>query len=330
MTIRASHAAEIRALIQSLESGTSVERDIAVARLAVLGERAVDRLAAAYPKAGREARVGILRTLEAIAHPRALHTARSGLDEGGEVAAAAAGALRALLDSENEDAAAGALDALVGAALDPSRERRVRVTAFEALREMPADVLEPVSVAIRRLPGALPSDPVHGELEAVWRDATEGRLPADPAILKDAIGAHAATAPLGILQRMVDSCRARQNDSAADGDRAGWLAVRGALHQALALRGSRVALYDLRETLEQANGPLPTTFVTAVHAIGDESCLEGIAMAWSAGRDSPGRAWRHQLQAAFEAIAKREKLTKRNAVIKRILARWPEFVVRRA
>lgn len=323
MAIKSSHASEIRALVQSLESDTAVERDIAVARLAIIGERAVDRLVAAYPKTGREARIGILRALEAIADPRALQTARSGLEDGGEVAAAAAGALRALLDSADERAAAGALDALVGAALDHSRERRVRVAAFEALRDMPADVVEPVSAAIRQLTGALPSDPVQGELEAVWRDATDGRLPEEPSTLRDAIASRAAAAPLGTLQRMIDACRVRENEGAVGTDRAGWLAARGALHQALALRGSRVALYDLRETLEGARGPLPTTFTTAVHAIGDASSLEGIAVAWSMAEASGSTAWRQQLEAAFDAIVRREKVTRRNTAMRRIAARWP-------
>ncbi|HEY0871894.1 MAG TPA: hypothetical protein VGD94_00375 [Vicinamibacterales bacterium] len=323
MTIKSSHASEIRALIESLESENAVDRDVAVARLAVLGERAVDRLIAAYSRVEREARVGVLRALEAIADPRALRVARSGLDQGGEVAAAATGTLRALLDSPDEDAAAGALDALVGAALDPSRERRVRVAAFEALRGMPADVLEPVSAAIRQLPGAQPSETEQTELDAVWQDAIDGRLPDDPSILRDAVAARAAAAPLGTLQGLIEACRVREQDSPANAVRAGWLTVRGALHQALALRGSRVALYDLRETLEGAKGPLPTTFTTAVHAIGDESCLEGIAAAWSAAEGDASAAWRQQLRAAFDAIVKREKLTKRSAVMKKIVARWP-------
>lgn len=324
MTIKSSHAPDIRALIQSLESGTAVDRDIAVARLAVIGVRAVDRLLAAYPKAGREARIAILRALEGIADPRAVGVARSGLQDGGDVAVAAAGALRPLLESQDERAATGALDALLEAALDTSREHRVRLAAFEALREMPGSVREQVAAALQHLPDALSSgDPAQTETDAVWRDAIEGRLPHDPSILRSAIQARAASAPLGTLQRIVDACRIRQSESATDADRTGWLAVRGALHQALALRGSRVALYDLRETLEGAKGPLPTTFATAVHAIGEESCLEGIAIAWSAAEGSANAAWRQQLQAAFDAIVKREKLTKRNAVMKRILARWP-------
>jgi hypothetical protein len=239
------------------------------------------------------------------------------------VAAAAAGSLRALLDSPDERAAAGALDALVGAALDPSRERRVRVAAYAALRGMPADVLEPVSAAIRQLPGAQPSDADGSEVDAVWQDAIDGRLPDDPSILRDAIGARAAAAPLGTLQGLIEACRVRENESAANADRAGWLAARGALHQALALRGSRVALYDLRETLAGTQSALPSTFATAVHAVGDQSCLEGIAAAGSAADSGTNTAWRQQLQAAFDAIVKREKLTKRSAVLKKIATRWP-------
>jgi hypothetical protein len=327
MAIKSSHASEIRALIQSLHSENPVDRDIAVARLSVLGERAVDRLVAAYPKAGRDARVGILRALEAAADPRALPVARSGLDEGGEIAAAAAGVLRSLLDAHDERTAAAALDALVGAALDPSRERRVRLAAFEALRGMPADVLEPVAAAIRQLTGDQPADPGQTEVDAVWQDAIDGRLPDDPSLLREAIAARAAAAPLSTLQRMIDACRAREEGASAS-DRDGWLAARGALHQALALRGSRVALYDLRETLEQAKGPLPPAFATAVHAIGDESCLEGIAAAWSAADGEDHATWRRQLEAAFDAIVKREKITKRSAVLKKIASRWPGMAAR--
>ena len=107
--------------------------------------------------------------------------------------------------------------------------------------------------------------------------------------------------------------------------RAEWQSVRGALHQALALRGSRVALYDLRESLEQAAGTLPVSFLAALHVVGDRSCLDPLAAAWS--RASAGEAhWRHQLAAAFRMIARREKITQRHAVMKRIAARWPDAI----
>ena len=103
-------------------------------------------------------------------------------------------------------------------------------------------------------------------------------------------------------------------------------ALRGSLHQALAFRGSRVALYDLRETLEDAATPLPTSFLTALHVLGDASCLEPLAAAWGAAepdRTAEGLRWRQQLASALRAIAQREKITKRHAVMKKIAARWP-------
>ena len=98
--------------------------------------------------------------------------------------------------------------------------------------------------------------------------------------------------------------------------------MRGALHQALALRASNVALYDLRETIAAADRPLPSSFVAALHAIGDESCLEPIAAAVS--RSGGQERWRHQLIEAFGTIVKRERVATRSALMKRIGTRWPE------
>ena len=98
--------------------------------------------------------------------------------------------------------------------------------------------------------------------------------------------------------------------------------MRGAVHQALALRGSNVAVYDLRETVAGTDGPLPGGFMAALQAIGDESCLEPIAAAFS--RAPSDERWRHQLAVAFRAIVKREKTARSGNAIKRLAARWPE------
>ena len=58
----------------------------------------------------------------------------------------------------------------------------------------------------------------------------------------------AAAAPLNSLRKLIDAIHAREDDAGAS-RREGWRALRGSLHQALALRGSRVALYDLRESI---------------------------------------------------------------------------------
>ena len=296
-----------------------------MARLAVIGVRALDRLLAAYRTAGRDARVGILRALEAIADPRAVTVARRALADGGDVAVAATGPLRALLDSQNNQAATEALDALVGTALDPAADHRLRLAAFDALREMPASVRDPVSAALEGRPGQSRAGSASVEIarDAVWDDAIEGRLPDDPGSLREAIQARASHAPLGVLQKLIDAARAREVESATATQRTSWLGVRGTLHQALALRRSRVALYDLRETLAGSQEPLPSSFLAALHAVGDESCLEAIGAAWSAAGEPVHAGWRHQLQAAFDAIVKREKITRRSGVMKRIHARWP-------
>jgi hypothetical protein len=346
MSIKPSRTADVRALIDALASTDEVRRESAIARLAVIGRRAVDRLAAAYSTAVRDQRVAILRALEAIADPRVAGLASTALGEGGDVAVAGASALRPLLDSTDSRAATSALDALLKTALDPAAERRVRMAAFDALRDMPASVRDPVASALEhRADGkGLAGGPTVGDAaDAAWQDALEGRLPDDPAMLREALHARAPTAPLGALQRMIEGAGARERASDTPERRDAWLAVRGALHQAVALRGSRVAIYDLRETLTGAGGPLPPAFLAAAHAAGDGTCLEAIAAAWTAATrqqarprfntaqhgsmtegDDVAARWRHQLEEAFRAIVKREKISKRSAVLKRIETRYPQ------
>jgi hypothetical protein len=275
--------------------------------------------------------VAVLRALEVMGDARTAVIARRALSEGGDVAVAAASALRSLLGSRNGATGADALDALVGTALDRHTDRRVRLAALEALHDMPDDVSARVRGALAADPDPqlksrllnLPRDAAAAE--STWQDALEGRLPDDPAALRDAAQSRSSSASLSALQKLIDAIRARE-ESAPSAAGAGWQALRGALHQALALRGSRVAVYDLRETIEQARGPLPATFLAALHVIGDASCLEPLAAAWARGKAD--ERWRLQLMAAFRAIAKREKITKRDPLMKRILGRHPEVAQR--
>jgi hypothetical protein len=124
------------------------------------------------------------------------------------------------------------------------------------------------------------------------------------------------------MQKLIDAVRAHEESVPVEARRAEWQAVRGALHQTLALRGSRVAVYDLRETLAAAHAPVPVSFLAALHAVGDQSCLEPLAAAYSRTHPEDTR-WRHQLAAAFRAISAREKVTHRHAAMKRILSKWP-------
>ena len=326
MTIKPSSASEIRSLTAALASEDEVVRETAAARLAIFGSRAVDRIVASYVAADRNTRRMILRVLEAIADPRGLALARQALTEGGDVAVSATGTLRALLDSPVTSSSTEAFDALVETAMDRNAERRVRLAAIDALRDMPEDVRLRVSDALKdesdpEIRSGLSEAQRPSLADAVWKDASQGNLGDDPAQLRDALGTRGASTALGVLQKMIDAVRMREEAMKSQVQRDAWQGVRGALHQALALRGSNVAVYDLRETFESAADPLPATFLTAVHVVGDESCLAPIAAAYSAHQDE---RWRQQLAAAFAAIAAREKVTSRSAALKRIATRWPD------
>jgi hypothetical protein len=321
MVIKASSAGEIRRLVDALGSGDEVRREAAVARLAIIGVRAVDRLVSAYNAASdRDTRIAILRALEPMRDRRTLPIARAAIRGGGDQAIAGAAALGGLLDSPDAGTAVAALDALASLALDETAERRVRLAAFDA-QHMPAEIRERVvaSLGATAASGAAPQ-------AAAWADAIEGRLPDDAPLLRDLVRARAPSAPLGELQTLIDLVRAREQAPGAAAKRAAWQGIRGALHQALALRGSRLAVYDLRESLHSTTSPLPVSFLAALHLVGDGSCLPALAAAHAAATaDSP---WRQQVAAAFHAIAKRERITKRHAVMKRIAAKWPEMLAK--
>ncbi|MGH9139797.1 MAG: hypothetical protein ACRD2I_01500, partial [Vicinamibacterales bacterium] len=101
-----------------------------------------------------------------------------------------------------------------------------------------------------------------------------------------------------------------------------WRLARAAAHVTLAQRGSRLALYDLRDSLEAARGPLPVEFLAAITLIGDASCLEAIAAAHARARPKDAW-WRRHLAEAFQTIVKRDQLTRRHAAMKKIEKRWP-------
>jgi len=305
-----------------------VRREAAIARLAVIGSRAVDALLHAYASTtDRDMRIAVLRALESSGDRRTIAIAHEAIAQGGDVAVAAATALRGLLDSTHERTATDALDLLVTTVLDTSAERAVRMTAFDALHAMPEAVRARIREAMQSDPDthmkarALDSSNSIAMADAIWQDAVDGKLPDSPAILREVAQTRASSAALGSLQKMIDAVRAREGTASA-ARRPEWLSVRGALHQTLALRGSRVAVYDLRESLEDAKGPLPSSFLAALHVVGDETCLEPIAAAYV--QDGSDARWKSQLAAAFRAIAGRERVTRRRAVGKRIATRWPD------
>lgn len=308
---------DVPSLIQGLRDGGD-RREAAIARLTIAGKRAVARLVEVYQgTTDREMQIAILRVLEAIGDERALGTAERAIAAHGDVAVAGIAVLRELLGRPQGSADVKALDRLLAIARDPSAERRVRAAAVNALDSAPADVRQ--ALGSLAASGSAPANesPDH----ALWADALSGQLPDDPAGLRDAIPAYAPATPLPDLRRLIEALVAREQREARKTIAQEWRAVRGALHQALALRGSRIALYDLRETLDRSDGPLPSPFLGALQTIGDDSCLEPLAGAFSrAGSDA---RWQHQLAQAFREIVKRERITRRQSTLRRALAKAP-------
>jgi len=335
LAIRASSSKQIDTLIANLISGTAVTREGAIARLTVFGARAVERLiAVAESDAPTPARIAAFRTLEAIADPRALDAALRAIASSDLlVASAALGVARAFIRSSR---GASVVDALTTAALDVERPDALRVAALRALTELERSTIAPLLKTLAADPSAAvrneialhtgtrarrkPVDPAETLLGAAQE------LPDDPRVLQSAIVAGGETADLPLLLSIIERVRDREVKERPE-RRMEWATVRAAAHAALARRGSRIALYDLRESLEAAEGPLPVEFLAALAAAGDASCLEAIAgahhrAAATAGSDHDW--WRRHLADAFKTIVRREKMTRRHAVAKKIEKRWAQ------
>jgi hypothetical protein len=331
--IRASSSKEIESLAADLSSVSAATRDAAVARLIVIGARAVERLVAlARSTAGAPARAGAWRTLEAIGDPRALEPALTTLADAGAdpaVAVAAVGVARVFLLG---DRGAAAVDRLTSVVLDRERAETLRLAALRALRELGASTVAPVVTSLANDRSALIREELRsaaatprGRSDRTVVDpfvdlarAAEAGLPDDPAALRRALSRADADVSLPILLRIVERVREREGSEPA-ARRDEWTMARAAAHVALANRGSRIALYDLRESLEKA-APLPVEFLAALSLVGDASCLEAIAGAYAKARNG---WWRQHLADAFRTIIAREQLTRRHAVLKRIEKRWP-------
>jgi hypothetical protein len=327
--IKASSARHIETLVADLSAASSTTREAAIARLTVIGARAVERLIALVESsAATVPRVAALRTLEALSDPRSLDSALHAIDDADRaVAMAAIGVARGFALGPH---GAKAVDRLTGTAIDRTRPEPVRVAALRAL-----GVLDPSTVAPLRK--ALEDDPAPAiRLEAAahlggrkgaaigpvdaLNTAAESDLPEDARALHQAILGGGAEVGLAAMVRIIDRLREREGLAPAS-QRGEWTTVRAAAHMALAARGSRLALYDLRESLEAARQPLPVEFLTALALAGDASCLDAIAGAYTRLQ---GEEWRKELANAFRAIVKREGTTRRHAVMKRIARRWPD------
>jgi len=324
VAIKVSAAREIDTLIGDLAGPSAVRRDAAVARLTVIGARAVDRLVAlAASDASASARIAALRALDGIGDVRGLDTALVAThDADPGVAITAIALTRAFLFTERSP---DVVDHLTAVAVDTARPDRVRVKAIRALKDLDAETIAPLvqslssdsHAAVRAeasgsaAPGVTPS-------AAIERMAADG-LPDRADAVRDLIARGGTTAALPALLRVVERVRDREATEPPD-HRAAWATARAAAHLALARRESRVALYDLREWLEASISPLPVDAIAALALIGEASCLEPIAASCAQSHDA---WWQDRLRDTFHTIAERDGLTRRHAVGKRIEKRWP-------
>ncbi len=248
------------------------------------------------------ARAAALKALEGIDDPRAVDLALGALaDADAEVAGSAIGVLRSWVTRED---GTRVMDALTAIALDTKRPPPLRRGALAALSDLPRDLIQPV------------------------RDQAASSLgtdtPADPASAREWLAEH-QDAPLSELHEFIVRARDAGKQDPSARRRQEWLAARAAAHAVLARRGSRVALYDLREAFDASAGPLPLDFLAAVTMVGDASCLEPMARAWAA---SPVEEawWRDRLADGAADIMHRTRLSGRSNVVKRIRGKWTGFL----
>lgn len=338
--IRPSSGKQIDTLVADLSAGDAVTREAAVARLTVIGARAVERLVGLVASGAPPVpRIAALRALEAIADPRALDVSLDALDDRDPgVAAAAAAATRPFLRGPR---GAAGVDRLTGVAIDAARPTPVRAAAIRALGTLEASTREPLWKALRddadpdvralvRPSRSNAATPAPRDPAADLTQAAERGLPDDPAAVRAALAREGAAVALPLLHRIIEGVREREAAETSAARRTEWTRVRAAAHVALASRGSRLAVYDLRESLETVRAgatPLPVEFLAALSRVGDASCLEAIAAAYTRSRKPASGQhdwWREHLADAFHAIVRRERITRRHAVVKRMEKRWKD------
>jgi hypothetical protein len=337
VAIRKSAAGAIHHLIAELADPDAAVRDAAGARLAIIGERAVSHLIDAFrvsPSA--VARAHMLQVIETTHDRRGVTLAI-------EVLAARPGdpivvpAAIHLLGAFIEDEGTEPLDALGTIVLDTGRPEAERLAAWSAIARMPAWTHAPIRARLRTDANPIlraiadldPREPAPGPSARGLVDAALSGDPVDPAALVEALQRSPDDVAVPVLHQLIEELGGRERRSAVQADRDEWTKARAAVHGVLAGRGSRVALYDVRDTLASASGPLPDGFLSAAGLLGDAACLESIADALArvpARLDRHEQQWRDRLVAAGRAIVSREGLTRRHAAVKRLTRKHPDVV----
>lgn len=274
-----------------------------MARLRVLGVRALPRLERFIETSDASgARALAMSALEGLDDAHTCEIALAALNEPNvDLVVAALGVLRSWVPRETGTRLLESITAIV---VDRGRDARIRVAALDALSDLPENLVRPIRE--QAPPPEAAGPPVD-----------------NPVAAREWVEAHGAKATLATLHDAIKNFREAETRADTSRGREEWLKARGAAHRILAARGSRLALYDARETFSAARSPLPAGFLDAIGHVGDASCLEPLAQAWSVTRDA---AWRTQLSAAARQIVVRAKLTGRNTVVKGIRANWAGFI----
>lgn len=348
MPIVPSRSGRIQELLARLVSGSPVQRDAAVAGLALLGPRVIGPVAALLPGAGREARLAAVEVLEGQADraalPPLLDLARGDDDVvalraleavGGRGDARAVPLLARLLAAPapalRRGAAAAALvrlqaagrvealDPLASRLLDEREEPGLRLAILEGLlgQEPPlaASTLRPL---LRRLAGSSAPELAARAREkagvaGVDRGPAGGSAATSPAA-EAAERAAASAARLG-TRAIPDLLRALDGLGPLRRGRAdpASLRARAAVHEALAAFDSRVALYDLREALEARPRVVLPALLRAAARVGDASVVPALARAVS-----EETALLDACAGTLAAIRARERLRKTSAALRAV------------
>ena len=309
---------------------SQVARESAIARLIVIGPRAVERLLVVVRSSPDPlARQSGLRALEGIRDPRCVPTALdiASSDADSLVAAAAVAVARVFI---RQDKSTAIVERMTTIALEPSRASGVRLAAVAALKDLGPSTVAPLlkalaadaDAAIRAEASPPPKSArtantrtsTQSDADAVLARAADEGLVDDPDRLREALASASKSAPLASLLRIAERMREREAAEPAS-RREPWAAGRAAAHLALAKRRSRIGVYDLREWLQTDRTPLPVDALAALSLIGDSSCLEPIAVRYAALRDEWSRT---KFADVFRSIVRREALSRRHATIRRI------------
>jgi hypothetical protein len=328
MSVRRSASADVARLVAELSSAEAPRRDAAMARLRVIGVRAVSRLVMLADDAGasEDSRVAALQTLESVADARGTTVALGLVEAESDALAVAAAAVLGRALRGTGRTATRALDRLSAIALDAGVGVERRLAALAALDNLPPRQLRPIYEALARDPASRVVARVTRQQAGVMTPLDElidAGLPDDPALVAAIVREDADSTRVTVLRRAVDAVRDKAKAGQA-GRGPEWMEIRGQLHQALATKQSRLALYDLRDALAEGHATLPIGFLAAADAIGDTGCLEPLAKAWAAaGAAGSDRWWRDHLADVFSTIVTREGMTRRHPELVRILSRWP-------